>query len=520
MNGNRIARSTGVLALATGVSRLLGFVRDILLARLFGTTVQSQAFVVAFRLPNLMRDLVAEGAVTSAFVPVLSWYRAKRESAEFWRLSQALGTRLLVLLSALGVVGTLGAPQVIRLVAPGFAADPEKFALTVRLARILFPFVTLVGLWAYFMGLLNSLGHFATPALGPAILNVAMIVGCLWFVPRTTPGVMALAISVMIGGVMQLVLQLPIAARLGFRWRWRWRHPGSREILRLLGPRLVGSAVYQTSVLIDTALASLGWIVGEGAVVALYFANRLIQLPLALFGTASAQASLPALAEQAALGDLRGVRTTLLTVMRMVGFVILPASVGLAVLAFPIVGGLFERGAFDHRATVMTAQAVICYTVGLWAYATSKVVTGAFYALQETWTPVRLAMESLAVNVVLSVALMWPLHVNGLALAAAASNSLNAYRLLRRMERRLDTPLLKPMAGPLLRIMAASLLMGAGCWALWRLVGAHVPAWIGLAGVIAAGLVIYGYGCRLFRVQELSTVSRWFGAFPQPSVSE
>lgn len=519
--GRRIARSTSVLAAATGASRLLGFVRDILIAGLFGTAAQAQAFVVAFRLPNLMRDLVAEGAVTSAVVPVLSWYQAKGRSEEFWRLSQALLVQLLVFLCALGLAGSLAAPHIVRVIAPGFAADPDKFALTVRLTRILFPFVTLVGLWAYFMGLLNSLRHFAMPALGPAILNAAMIVACLWFVPRTSPGILAVAVGVMIGGVIQLAIQVPVAARLGLRWRWRWAHPGSGGVLRLLGPRVVGSAAYQASVLIHTALASLGAVVGEGAVVALYFANRLVQLPLALFGSASAQASLPALVEQAAQDDLGAFRETLLSVIRMVGFVMLPATVGLMVLSFPIVGGLFERGAFDHRSTIMTAQALICYALGLVAYAAAKILTGAFYALRETWTPVKLAVEAVAVNVVLSLALMWPLKVSGLALAAAIANTLNALRLALRLERRLGSPLLQPLAGPLLRQAGASLLMGVGCWVIHRLL-AETPPWVELPLAILGGLVGYVLSCRLLRVQELSTAVRWLGNPPAlaPFVSE
>ncbi|MBI4343078.1 MAG: murein biosynthesis integral membrane protein MurJ [Candidatus Omnitrophica bacterium] len=506
---SRIARSTGVLALATGLSRILGFVRDLLLAGLFGTTAQAQAFVVAFRLPNLLRDLVAEGAVTSAFVPVLSWYRAKGEPGEFWRLSQALLTRLLVLLCALGLSGALGAPFIVRLIAPGFAAEPEKFALTVRLTRILFPFITLVGLWAYFMGLLNSLRHFAVPALGPAILNMAMIAACLWFVPRADPGVVALTVGVMIGGAIQLAIQLPVAVRLGFRWAWRWRHPGSKEILRLLGPRMVGSGVYQVSVLVDTALASLSAVVGQGAVAALYFANRLVQLPLAVFGTASAQASLPLLSEQAAHGDLTAFHATLLSVIRMVGFVVIPSAVGLMVLAFPIIGGLFERGAFDHGATVMTAQALLCYAPGLLAFSLSKSLTGAFYALRETRAPVRLAVEAMVLNALLSVALMWPLRIMGLALAASVTNTINGYRLLRRMEERLDRPILGLVRGSLARMTAASLLMGVGCRLLWQHAGAALPPWLGLPLVIAAGCLLYAAACRLIGVQELSSVFRW-----------
>jgi len=513
-HNRRIARSTGLLAMATGLSRVLGFVRDILIARLFGTTAPAQAFVVAFRLPNLLRDLVAEGAVTSAFVPVLSWYKAKGKMEEFWHLSQALLSQLIVLLCALGLIGVVAAPFIVRLIAPGFAADPEKLALTVLLTRLLFPFITLVGLWAYFMGLLNTLGHFTLPGLGPAILNLAMIVACIWFVPRVHPGVVALAVGVIIGGVIQLIIQVPVALRYGFRWGWRWTHPGSDEILRLLGPRMLGSAVYQANVLIDTMLASLSAVVGEGAVVAVYFANRLVQLPLALFGTASAQASLPALAEQAAHHDMEGFRSTLLSVVRMVGFVILPSAIGLMVLAFPIVGGLFERGAFDHRSTVMTSQAVIFYSLGLLAYAVSKVMTGAFYALRDTWTSVRLAMEAVAVSVLLSLALMWPLKISGLALAAAIANSLNAYRLTRRMERRLGAPLLRPASGPLARMLLASLVMGLGCWFVWHVFASHVRAWVGLVIVILDGVALYVCACRLLRVQELSTAARWLSKVP------
>ena len=505
--------------MAIGLSRVLGFIRDILMAKLFGTTVQAQAFIVAFRLPNLLRDLVAEGAVTSAFVPVLSWYRAKGQSEDFWRLSQALLARLLVLLSLIGVIGTLAAPQVVRVVAPGFVADPEKFSLTVRLARILFPFITLVGLWAYFMGLLNSLRHFAVPALGPAILNVAMILACLWWAPRATTGIVALAVSVMIGGAVQLLVQVPVAMRLGFRWRWRWSHPGSRQILRQLGPRLMGSAVYQVNVLVDTALASLSAIVGDGAVAALYFANRLVQFPLALFGTATAQASLPSLAEQAAHNDLAGFRSTILSVIRMIGFVILPSTVGLIVLASPIVRGLFQHGAFDQHASLMTSQALAYYALGLVAFAVSKPLSGAFYALQDTWTPVKLAMEAVAINVVLNLILMWPMRIAGLALASSISNTLNAYRLAKHLERHLAMPVLQPIADPLLRMMAASLVMGAGCWALSHGVVGGLPPWLGLPAAIVASLALYAASCRAFRVHELSTILRWLGSPPLPQAS-
>jgi putative peptidoglycan lipid II flippase len=510
-DAGRIARSTSTLTAATALSRVLGFARDLLMARLFGTLAQAQAFVVAFRLPNMLRDLVAEGAVTSAAVPVLSWYRTQRPREEFWHLSQTLACQLAVLLTGLSVAGVLGAEPIVRAIAPGFAQDPEKFALTVRLTRLLFPLILLVGFWAFFMGLLNSLHHFAMPALGPSALNLGMIAACLWGVPRVSPGIVAVAFGVLAGGLAQVLIQLPTATRLGFRWRWRWRHPGSQEMLRLLGPRTLGAAAYQVNVFIHTALASLGWIVGDGAVAALYYANRLVQLPLALFGTASAQASLPSFSELVARKDLEAFRTTLLAVLRMVAFIELPATAGLLILAQPIIAGLFERGAFDQAATAMTTQALIGYAAGLVAYSLTKVLTSAFYAMQETWMPVRLSLEAVAVNVVLSLLLMGPLRVAGLAWSATAANALNAYRLLREMERRLGAPLLAPLLTPLLRMSAACGVMAAGCWALWRVVSPRLGPWVSLGLVIAAGMGLYVAACRVARVRELGTALRWLG---------
>ena len=217
MSKPRIAASAGVISLSIGLSRILGFVRDLYIARFFGTGLQAQAFVVAFRLPNLLRDLVAEGAVSSAIVPVLSATRATRSEPEFWRLAQALWWRTVVTVGAIGLAGAAAAPWLVRLIAPGFITEPDKFALTVALTRAFFPFITLVGLWAFYSGLLNSLHRFALPALGSAVLNVAMIAGCVWLSPRFATPVWGLAWGVLLGGLAQWLMQLPQAHRLGFR---------------------------------------------------------------------------------------------------------------------------------------------------------------------------------------------------------------------------------------------------------------------------------------------------------------
>ena len=511
---HRIAKSTGLLSAATALSRVLGFVRDLLLARLFGTGFQIEAFVVAFRLPNMLRDLVAEGAMTSAVVPVLSASRAKGDQQDFWRLSQVLFTRMTVALLAVTLGGVLLAPGIVRVVAPGFAADPEKFALTVQMTRWLFPLIFFVGMWAYFMGLLNSLHHFAVPALGPSILNLAMLIACIWFVPVAQPPVAAVAGGVLVGGILQAAIQIPKALSLGFRFRWRWRHPGASEVLRLLGPRFIGSAVYQANILVDTVLASWSAVVGAGAVAALYFANRLIQLPMGLFGVSSAQASLPSLAEQAAKQDHQGFHDTLLAVIRMVGFIVLPSSVALLVLAAPIVGGLFERGAFGHASTVMTSQALAMSALGLLGISINKVLTGAFYARRDTWTPVKLAFEAVIINALLSLALMWPLKVSGLALAASVTNTLNSYRLAKRMERALSLRLVEPICGSLGKIALASAVMGLGSVALWHAWCIRAPVWLGLPLVVLAGMGLYAVCCWLLQVPEFTSAVRWIGRVP------
>ena len=514
-----IARSTSQISLATAASRVLGFIRDLLIAGLFGTGVSAQAFVVAFRLPNLFRDLVAEGAMTTAVVPVLSAYRATKSQEEFWRLAQASAVRVLVIATGLGLLGTLGAPWLVRLIAPGFVHDPAKFALTVQMTRWCFPFITLVGVWAFFCGLLNSLNSFTVAALGPAVLNLLMIAGCVWLVPLADPPVLGVIWAVLAGGVAQLVMQLPQVFRLGFRWRWIWRDEGASQMMRLLAPRLVGAAVYQVELLAMTILASIGALAGEGAVAALYFANRLVQLPLALFATASAQASLPVLSERAAMNNLVLFRSTTLKVLRMVMFESLPAAVGLIVMAVPIVQACFERGAFTAEATHITAQTLQFSAIGLLAYAAGRVLAGAFYALHDTRTPVRFAAQALAVNVVLAVVLVHPLHVGGLALATALSSSLNAWWLLRKLEQRIDRPLFAPLLGPFLRMVGASLIMGGGCWVAWRWCDGHVPLVVGLSLIIVGGIILYGLSCLVLRVDEVTIIRRWLSKLrpTQPS---
>ncbi|MFA5115514.1 MAG: murein biosynthesis integral membrane protein MurJ, partial [Candidatus Omnitrophota bacterium] len=339
-----IVKSASVIGFATLCSRLLGFVRDVVIARLFGVYVYAQAFVIAFRIPNLFRDLVAEGASNAAFVPVFSEYTVKHNKEEFWELANVVLNLLLVILSAITLLGIIFSPLIVRLIAPGFVTDPYKLQTTILLNRIIFPYLLLISLAAYAMAVLNSLKHFAVPAFAPCLLNISIIVFALLF----GEGIKGLALGVLVGGVLQLAIQVPVLYRKGFKLHLfhRFRHPAAVTIGRLMVPRLFSSGIYQLNNFVDSAFGSLAFIVGEGGVAVLYFAYRLIQFPLGIFSNALSQAILPTFSTQALEENKDNLRRTLSFGMRLEFFVMLPASMGFIVLAHPIINGLFGGGRF------------------------------------------------------------------------------------------------------------------------------------------------------------------------------
>jgi len=439
-----ITKSAGTIGGLTLISRVLGFGRDILIASIFGTTVAAEAFVVSFKLPNLFRDLVGEGAMNSAIVPVLSETRAKQGHAAFCRLATALMIWFLGILALICLLGVVFAPLVVRLAAPGFYQNQGLFLHTTQLTRMMFPLIFMVGFAALFMGILNTQHRFASSAAGPIFLNMSMI-GALALIIYSRPqlGVEVLVIGVLIGGALQCLLQLN-----SFRGHSVLAKPSGllndevKKILRLLGPRVLGTAVYQISVLIDTILASFYWIVGAGGQSALYYASRLFYLPLAIFGISFAQASLPALSQLFVREDLAGFREKVTFALRQVVFMTLPAAMGLAVFADIIIEVLFKRDAFTDYSVYVTSSALFFYAWGLVGCSMIKVLVNGFYAMQDTKTPVKTAALSLAVNLVLNLLLMWHLKIGGLALATSIAATLNMillYALLRRKIGSLDT---------------------------------------------------------------------------------
>ncbi|MDJ0657017.1 MAG: murein biosynthesis integral membrane protein MurJ [Xanthomonadales bacterium] len=437
----KLLRSTLVVSGMTLLSRIFGFVRDVVLARAFGASAATDAFYVALRIPNLMRRLFAEGSFSLAFVPVFSEYREKRSREELKDLLDCVAGSLAAVLLVVTAIGVLAAPGLVAAFAPGFLDQPAQFELASGMLRITFPYAMLISLTALAGGVLNSFGRFAVPAFTPVLLNIALIAAALGLAPRMEQPITALAWGVLGAGVIQLAFQFPSLVRLGLlpRPRVRFKHEGVQRIMRLMVPTLIGSSVAQINILIDTLIASF---IAVGSITWLYYSDRLLEFPLGLFGIALSTVILPSLSRQHSAGDQQAFRRTLDWGLRVASLITLPAAVGLAVLAGPAVATLFNYGEFSAVDVSMTAASVVAYSLGLPAFVAVKVLAPAYYSRQDTRTPVRIAIMAMVTNMVLNgifvlVLLQWtvaPPHA-GLALASSIAAYLNAgllYRGLRR----------------------------------------------------------------------------------------
>jgi putative peptidoglycan lipid II flippase len=433
------ARTGGLLRAASTVggwtlaSRILGFVRDMLLARVLGAGPLADAFFVAFRLPNFFRRMFAEGTLTVAMVPVLAEERTRGED-EAHRFLDALGTLLLVALVAFTVLGMLLMPWLLLAFAPGFRGDPERWQQALLLARWMFPYLLLISLTALAWAVLNAYRKFSLAAASPALLNIAIIFAAVVLAPGFANPGLALAIGVLLGGALQLGIQIPALRRIGWtpRLSWRPRLPAIGRTLRLFGPAVLGVAAVQVNILVGTILATL---LPAGAVSYLYYADRIVQLPLALFGIAMGTALLPTLSDHAAHGRHDEARQDLRHGLAWMTWITLPAIVGAFWLAEPIIGVLFERGRFMHPDTVATAHTLQAYAVGLLAFCWVRVLSAACYAEKDAKSPTRYAAAAVAINIVLAVILMRPFGYVGLAMATSLAAFANVAMLVLRVRR-------------------------------------------------------------------------------------
>ncbi|NJB68639.1 putative peptidoglycan lipid II flippase [Desulfobaculum xiamenense] len=492
-----IARNAAVVGGATLISRILGFARDLIIAYALGAGPIADAFFVAFRLPNLMRRLFGEGSLTMAFVPVYSRIREEQGPAAAFAMARSVHVWLAIILGVVTALALVFARPLTIAIAPGFASDPAQLALTTDLVRICFPYTVFICGVALCMGILNAEGHFLTPALSPCVLNIVLIAAALSAVWLDLSVPHVLAWGVLAAGVLQWVLQQPSMLSRGFRWTgtWSFNDPGVKRTGRLMLPTVFGAAVYQINILIGTLLASL---LPAGSISYLYYADRLVQFPLGVFGVAVSTAALPSLSRLAARSDMEGFREALNASLRLTLFIALPAAAGLVALSEPVVQLLFQRGAFEAEAVRATALALVAYGLGLPAFALVRPLVSAFYALEDTRMPVIAATLSVAVYVACGVAMMQGMGHVGLALATTVSSWFNTFFLMWALRRRLGQWADWHRACVAFTLLGVAI--GLGAWAttgmgVWAV--AFIPVWA----------VAYALGALAFRVPEATMMA-------------
>ena len=491
-----LLKALATVSSMTLLSRILGFVRDFVIARAFGAGAVTDAFFVAFRLPNLLRRLFAEGAFSQAFVPILAEYKNKREAEETRRLADHVATLLFLALLAVTLLGIALTPILIYVSAPGFAAAAAKFELTVQLTRIAFPYILFISLVSLAGGILNTWSRFAVPAFTPVLLNLSFIGMALFAAPYFDPPVLALAWAVFLGGVLQLALQLPFLAKIGMlpRFSFTLADEGVNRILKLMLPALLGVSVSQISLLINTIFASF---LPSGSVSWLYYADRLMEFPAGLLGAALGTILLPSLARSHADNDRSEFSALLDWGLRLTFLLTLPAALALALLAVPLLATLFNYGAFQADDVLKSSDALVAYSVGLTGLILVKVLAPGFYARQDVRTPVKIALVTLVATQAMNAAFIVPLQHAGLALSIGLASCLNAALLWRGLRRRGDFVPQPGWSAFGLKLVAALAVMGA---ALWFGMGQQAN-WIGappLARVLHLSALVTGGGTAYF----------------------
>ena len=506
-----LARSAASAGAATLTSRILGVVREQVLAALFGAGNAMDAYNVAFRVPNLVRDLFAEGAMSSAFVPTFTRHLTTDGKASAWRLGNNVVNGLILITGVLVVLGIVFADSLVGLFAAAYRNVPGKFELTVFLTRLMLPFLTFVALAAACMGMLNALHRFFIPALSPAMFNVVTITCTLVLVPFMPsvglPAIAAVAIGSLLGGVAQLVVQWPALRREGFRYRptLDWRDDSLRRVLVLMGPGTLGLAATQINVFVNTVLATGE---GTGAVSWLNYAFRLMYLPIGLFGVSIATATLPAISRHWASNDERATRRSVADGLSLMLMLNVPATVGLMVLATPIVRVIFERSAFTPSDTAATAAALQFYAIGLIGYSVVRITSPVFYALGQSRTPVAVSVATVLLNAALNLWLVQVMGYRGLALGTSIAALFNAILLMFLLNRRLDGIEGLRVAGSMARIVIASALMGGAAMAADSVLGVWLPGSglvvqiVRLTATIGAALGVLSAAAYVLRIRE------------------
>ncbi len=503
----KITRRAAVVSLGTMTSRILGLVRDIIIGTMLISGMRD-IFFFAFTIPNLFRRLLGEGALSAAFIPVFNDYLAKEKKEEAFRIANTTFHLLFLVLVILTIIGILIAPLIVH--PTGFNAEGK--ILTLGLIRAMLPFVIFICLAALIMGILNSFGNFAVPAFAPCILNIFVIASAFTICNRFRYPVMGLAIGVILGGVGQLLFQVPFALKKGFTLlpKIDYRHPAVKKIGVLMLPLTLGLAVTPINTFVDRLLASLPRFCPTGSVSALWYSNRLFQLPLALFGIAIATAIFPTISRQAALKKIEELKETLSHALGLTFFTTIPATIGLIILRVPILRLLFQYKKFTAYDTSVTAWALLFYSLGLFAFGAVIILVKVFYSLKDTKTPVIIALFAVVANIILDLILMRPLAQGGLALATSLVAILNMSILFWLLRRRIGKLGGKRILTNFIRILIASSIMGGICWLVARTLEPYVITTgfriLQVGAAIMAGLITLAVASSILRIKEMKTI--------------
>ncbi|MEW6608588.1 MAG: murein biosynthesis integral membrane protein MurJ [bacterium] len=483
-------------------SRILGYIRDVLIADRFGASTVSDAFFAAWRIPNTLKELLGEGALTGAFIPIFTEELHTKGKEDAWILASLVFNGLLFISLVITLLGIILAPIIVVILAPGFVGK-DVFSLTVTLTRIMFPFTIFICLSTLVMGILNCCRHFALPALAPAALNLCLIGSIFFLCPLfTDQPILGLSIGFLSGGLIQLLLQIPglISKKMEYRFIFNLFHPVVKKVLLLMGPRALGSAVTQFNLTISNLLASL---LIPGSISALFYSNGLVQLPLALFGVAIGTVLFPTMSKQVAESNILELKKSISWGLRMVILTSLPATIGLMVLGKPIIQLLFQHGNFDAADTNITYLALFFYSVGLLGISGLTVVVPAFYAQHDTWTPVKVGMITVVVNIIFGLLLMRPLAQGGLTLAISISSFFNLALLLAILRRKIGAIEDRRILKSLFQSLAASFIMGAFCrYIVTTELSLLLQVIIGVCG----GLIILILACKVLKVVEIDSI--------------
>jgi len=503
---HKLFKSTMIVASMTFISRILGLLREIVFASFFGATAGMDAFIVAFKIPNFLRRLFAEGAFNQAFVPVLAAQKTQVDQQQMRELIQRTMGTLGIVVFIVAIIGMLTSAVWVAIFAPGFWHDPAKFHLASGLLRITFPYLFFISLTALSGSVLNVYSRFAVPAITPVLLNICLIAAAIWLSPYFTHPVTAIAWGVLIAGVVQFLFQLPFLIRLKLlSWpRWGWRNPHVQRIIKLMVPVLFGASVVQVSLLVDTIFASF---LKTGSVSWLYYSDRLMQFPLGVFGVALSTVVLPHLSKHHAKAQQGDYNRSLDWALRWVLVIGLPAAVGVGVLSMPLLVSLFHYGQFSIYDVVMSQESLIAFAVGLLFFIAVKVLVSAFYARQEMKLPVKIAVIAMLANIVLNGVLIVPLAHAGIALATSLAAALNALLLVWFLRKRKFYRPEPGWRGVSIAVVCACILMGLilwycaaplSDWAQWHAMSRvfHLVVLI-VIGIIAYGVFTVVFGLRL-----------------------